>query len=72
MLFGDDGLNLISLSDAELVQNVGVVALLFILLEGGLTTKPTDLKLAAIPGILLATAGVILTAGITAVGVESG
>jgi potassium/hydrogen antiporter len=69
MLFGDDGLNLVSLDDAELVQNVGVVALLFILLEGGLTTKPTDLKLAALPGLLLATAGVALTAGITAVGV---
>ena len=69
MLFGDDGLNLISLDDAELVQNVGVVALLFILLEGGLTTKPTDLKLAALPGLLLATVGVMLTAGITAAGV---
>jgi potassium/hydrogen antiporter len=69
MLFGDDGVNLISLDDAELVQNVGVVALLFILLEGGLTTKPTDLKLAALPGLLLATVGVALTAGITAVGV---
>jgi len=69
MLFGDDGFNLISLDDAELVQNVGVVALLFILLEGGLTTKPTDLKLAALPGLLLATVGVLLTAGITAAGV---
>ncbi len=69
MLFGDDGFNLISLDDAELVQNVGVVALLFIMLEGGLTTKPTDLKLAALPGILLATVGVVLTAGVTAAGV---
>lgn len=69
MLFGDDGLNLIGLDDAELVQNAGVVALLFILLEGGLTTKPTDLKLAALPGTLLATFGVALTAGVTAIGV---
>ena len=69
MLFGDDGFNLISLDDAELVQNVGVVALLFILLEGGLTTKPTDLKLAALPGMLLATLGVVLTAAVTAAGV---
>ena len=69
MIFGDDGFNLISLDDAELVQNVGVVALLFILLEGGLTTKPTDLKLAALPGILLATLGVLLAAGVTAAGV---
>ena len=69
MLFGDDGLNLVSLDDPELVQNVGVVALLFILLEGGLTTKPTDLRLAALPGTLLATVGVALTAGVTALGV---
>ena len=69
MLFGDDGLNLVGLDDAELVQNVGVIALLFILLEGGLTTKPTDLKLAALPGLLLATIGVMITAGITAAGV---
>ncbi len=69
MLFGDDGFGLVSLDDAELVQNVGVVALLFILLEGGLTTKPTDLRLAALPGLLLATLGVVLTAAVTGVGV---
>lgn len=68
MLFGDDVLNLISLDDAELVRNIGVVALLFILLEGGLTTKPTDLRLAALPGVLLATFGVVITTAVTAVG----
>jgi potassium/hydrogen antiporter len=50
MLFGTTGSTLISLDDAELVQNVGVVALLFILLEGGLTTKPTDLGSPRCPG----------------------
>jgi len=69
MVVGDDGLNLISLADAELVRTIGVVALLFILLEGGLTTKPTDLRLAAVPGILLATLGVVLTATVTTFGV---
>lgn len=69
MLVGDDGFGLVNLNDAELVQNVGVIALLFILLEGGLTTKPTDLRLAAVPGLLLSTAGVALTATITAFGV---
>jgi potassium/hydrogen antiporter len=69
MVFGDDGLALITLDDAALVQNVSVVALLFILLEGGMTTKPTDLRVAALPGLLLATVGVVATAGITAVGV---
>ena len=69
MLFGDDGLNLVSLSDPRLVQDLGVVALLFILLEGGLTTKPTDLRLAALPGMLLSTLGVLITAAITGLGV---
>jgi potassium/hydrogen antiporter len=69
MLAGSDGLNLVTFDDPGLVQNVGVVALLFILFEGGLTTKPTDLRLAALPGTLLATVGVLVTAGITAAGV---
>lgn len=69
MLVGDDGLALISFDDAELVRDLGVIALLFILFEGGLTTKPTDLRLAAVPGILLATVGVVVTAGVTAAGV---
>lgn len=69
MAVGVDGLNLVSLSDATFVRDAGVIALLFILLEGGLTTKPTDLNRAALPGLLLATVGVMVTASITAVGV---
>jgi potassium/hydrogen antiporter len=69
MIAGSDGLDLVTFDDPGLVQNVGVVALLFILFEGGLTTKPTDLRLAALPGTLLATVGVLITAAITAAGV---
>lgn len=69
MLVGDDGLGLVRFDDAELARDLGVLALLFILFEGGLTTKPTDLRMAAVPGILLATLGVVLTAGVTATGV---
>jgi potassium/hydrogen antiporter len=69
MLVGDDGLALVQLDDQELVRDLGVVALLLILFEGGLTTKPTDLRIAALPGLLLATVGVALTAGITGFGV---
>ena len=68
MVFGDDGLALISLVDTALVRDLGILALLVILFEGGLTTKPSDLRLAAVPGILLATVGVALTAGITGLG----
>ncbi|MGH3665705.1 MAG: potassium/proton antiporter [Egibacteraceae bacterium] len=66
MLVGDDGLNLISLNNPQLAQNVAVLALLAILFEGGLGTKPTDLRRAAIPGFLLANVGVVVTAGVTA------
>jgi potassium/hydrogen antiporter len=69
MLVGDDGLSLVQLDDQELVRDLGVVALLLILFEGGLTTKPTDLRIAALPGLLLATVGVAVTAGITGFGV---
>lgn len=68
MVLGDDGLGLISVSfdDTGLVQAVGSIALVFILFYGGLTTKPTDLRRAAVPGVLLATIGVLVTAGIVA------
>lgn len=69
MVLGDDGLGLVRVSydDTGLVQAVGSVALVVILFYGGLTTKPTDLRRAAVPGILLATTGVLVTAGIVAV-----
>ena len=70
MLVGDDGLGLVEIGkdQAELVRNIGAGALLLILFEGGLTTKPTDLRLAAIPGGLLASVGVVITAAITGFG----
>ena len=69
MLVGEDGLGLVLLDDQQLVQNVGVIALVVILFEGGLTTKPTDLRRAAVPGGLLATIGVLVTALVTGGGV---
>ncbi len=71
MLVGDDGLGFVSIGggQAELVRNIGAAALLLILFEGGLTTKPTDLSLAALPGGLLASVGVVITAAITGFGV---
>ncbi|MEX1178067.1 MAG: potassium/proton antiporter [Nitriliruptor sp.] len=68
MLFGDDVLGVVSFSDETAVQNLGVIALVIILFEGGLTTKPTDLKRAAGPGGVLATVGVIITAAVTGIG----
>lgn len=65
MVAGSDGLGFIALDDEQLVRDIGVIALLAILFEGGLTTKPTDLRRAAIPGIALSTFGVLITAAIT-------
>jgi NhaP-type Na+/H+ and K+/H+ antiporter len=55
MVVGDDGLGWISLDDPRVVQAVGVVALLVILFEGGLSTGPAELRRAALPGLVLAT-----------------
>lgn len=68
MLIGDDGLGLISFDDPNLAVIGGTVALLLILYEGGLTTRPGDLRRAAVPGVLLATFGVVLTALILGLG----
>ncbi|MBW3603644.1 MAG: potassium/proton antiporter [Actinobacteria bacterium] len=68
MVVGDDGLDWISLSDPVLVQSLGVGALVIILFEGGLTTDVRHLRRGAAPGVVLATVGVLITAGITALG----
>lgn len=68
MLIADDGLALVSLDDPEIAQIGGTVALLLILFEGGLTTKPGDIRRAAAPGLLLATVAVVITAGILGAG----
>lgn len=70
MVFGSDVLGVIDLADPELVRNVSVVALIVILFEGGLTTKPSALRSAGPPGLALATIGVLVTAGVTALGVQ--
>lgn len=67
MLIGDEALGLVSFDDPRLAQAIGTVALLVILYEGGLTTKPRDFRRAALPGLLLATVGVALTAVVVAV-----
>ncbi|PRZ04903.1 potassium/proton antiporter (CPA1 family) [Isoptericola sp. CG 20/1183] len=66
MLIADDGLALVQLSDVELAQTLGTVGLLLILFEGGLTTKPGDVRRAAAPALLLASAGVVVTASVVA------
>ncbi len=70
IVFGSDVLGLVDMSDMALVRDLSVVALMIILFEGGLTTKPSVLRESGVPGFVLANVGVLVTAGITAVGTE--
>jgi potassium/hydrogen antiporter len=62
MLAGSDGIGGIEFTDFELAQNVGVIALAYILFAGGLSTRWSDVRRVTAPGAALATAGVALTA----------
>lgn len=64
MAIADDGLALVRFDDTRLAQNVATVALVVILFEGGLGTSPGAFRRAGVPAGLLATAGVLVTAGI--------
>ncbi|MFC3418871.1 potassium/proton antiporter [Salinicoccus hispanicus] len=47
--------------DVETTQLIGMIALIIILFEGGLQTNITAIKKVAVPAVLLATIGVLLT-----------
>ena len=64
MLVGDDGLAIIRFDDHVTAQRIGVVALVVILFEGGLSTSVTEVRRMALPAVLLATVGVAVTAGV--------
>jgi cell volume regulation protein A len=68
MVVADDGLGLIRFGDAALAQNIAAVALMVILFEGGLTTDPASFRSVGVPAGLLATIGVVVTAGVVALG----
>jgi cell volume regulation protein A len=61
MLFGNEGLKLISFHEAKDAQLIGVIALSIILFSGGMDTKYAEIRPVAGPGVVLATAGVFLT-----------
>lgn len=64
MLFGSDGLGL-QFHNAREAQFIGMVALSVILFSGGMDTKLADIKPVLAQGIVLSTAGVLLTALLT-------
>ncbi len=66
MLFGSDGLG-IQFYDIHIAQTVGTIALCIILFSGGMDTKIAEIRPVIPQGIILATIGVFLTAGITGI-----
>jgi cell volume regulation protein A len=71
MLLGSDGPGGIAFDDAELAHRVGVVSLVAILFEGGLSTPWHRLRQVAVPSALLATVGVVLTTVVTGLGAQA-
>ena len=63
MLVGVDGPGGIAFDDYLLTQGVGVACLIFILFSGGLDTDWRDFRRVASPALLLATFGVLISAG---------
>ncbi len=61
MLAGSDGPGGIAFSDYEVAQAVGVVALAFILFDGGLSTDWASVRPVVREGVLLASVGVVVT-----------
>jgi potassium/hydrogen antiporter len=67
MLAGEDGPGGIEFDSFATAHAVGTVALAIILFDGGLQTRAGALRQAWRPALLLATAGVLLTAAVTGV-----
>lgn len=64
MAFGTDGLG-IEFSDMHTAQFIGMIALCIILFSGGMDTKYKSIRPVVVPGLILATSGVLLTAALT-------
>ena len=66
MLAGEDGPGGIPFNDVQLTYLIGSVALGIILFDGGMRTHARTVRVGIGPGIVLATAGVAITAGLIA------
>ncbi len=66
MAIGSDGTGWIPFDDFELARKIGVIALAFILFEGGLSAGFAEIRPVLRTSILLATLGTIGTAALTA------
>ncbi|MDD4938617.1 MAG: potassium/proton antiporter [Candidatus Omnitrophica bacterium] len=62
MLAGSEGLGGIYFDDYSIAKSIGLIALIFIIFSGGLDTSWKSVKPLFIPGLVLSTAGVLITA----------
>jgi potassium/hydrogen antiporter len=67
MLAGSEGLGGIYFDNARVARAVGVLALAFILYSGGLDTRWASIQSVLARGVLLATVGTLITAGLVGV-----
>jgi cell volume regulation protein A len=65
ILAGSEGIGRIAFEDYHLTYRLGTAALVVILFDGGLQTPMRGVRLVAAPALVLATLGVVGTAGIT-------
>ena len=65
MLLGSEGIGGIYFDDAELARSIGIVGLIAILFEGGLTTEWRDVRPVIGPASLLSSLGVVVTMLVT-------
>lgn len=65
MAIGSDGLGLIDFDDVELARTIGVIAIVLILFEGGLSAGWGEIRPVLAPSLSLATVGTLVTAAIT-------
>ena len=62
MLAGAGSIGGVSFRDPMIARQIGIIALVFIIFTGGFDTEYKDLRPILFPGLIMATAGVLLTA----------
>jgi cell volume regulation protein A len=68
MMAGSEGIGGIAFDDHVLAYQLGTIALVLILFDGGLSTRFAHVRPALGPATALATVGVVITTGVVAVG----
>ncbi len=62
IISGSEGLGGIYFDNAQLAKSIGIVALIFIIFSGGLDTNWQETRPLVVPGLMLSTVAVLLTA----------